>query len=154
MKYNPRTKKVKLDANEVRVGNFFVKREAEHIKLFDLNGVFMFRAHRRMAIGIWLENLWAMADKGDEGAKNTLKTFIATMWSVYSVVPDDEYIKDALEMAHAALDRHPEWYGIKKDATDEEHAEATQEVKEMKELESSMREMDAKEAGNVEEVQD
>ena len=138
MKYNSKTGKVKLEPDEIRVGNFFVKREESHMKVQDLNGVFSFRANRRMPIGIWLENLWDAA-RTDEGAVNTLKTYIATMWSVYSVVPDNDYVKDALEMAHAALERHPEWYGIKKDATPEEDAEAIKEVQEMKQFEEEVR---------------
>ena len=138
MKYNSKTGKVKLEPDEIRVGNFFVKRENSHIKIQDLNGVFSFRANRRMAVGIWLENMWDAA-RTDEGAVNTLKTYIATMWSVYSVVPDNDYVKDALEMAHAALDRHPDWYGIKKAATPEEDAEALKEVQEMKQFEEEVK---------------
>lgn len=138
MRYNSKTGKVKLEPDEIRVGNFFVKREDSHIKIQDLNGVFSFRANRRMAIGIWLENMWDAA-RGDEGALGSLKTYIATMWSVFSVVPDDGYVKDALKMAGEALDRHPDWYGIKKDATPEEDAEALKDVKEMKEFEEEVR---------------
>ena len=48
-------------------------------------------------------------------------------------------MKDALEMAHAALERHPDWYGIKKDATPEEDADALKEVQEMKQFEEEVR---------------
>ena len=130
---------VKLDRNEVRVGNFFVKREDDHMKIVDLNEVFSFRANRRMAIGIWLENTWVRAMRGDEVGINTLKTYIATMWSVFSVAPDDDYIQDALTMAQDALGRHPEWYGIKADATDEEHEQAASDVKGMKEFEQAIK---------------
>ena len=147
MKVSKKTGKVKLEANEVRVGNFFVKCEEEHIKLTDLNGVFSFRAHRNVPIGIWLENIWSRAMNADEGAINTLKTYIATMWSVFSVAPDDEYISDALQMANAALNRHPEWYGVKKDVTEEEDAEAIEEVKEMKEFEEEIKNMPEVEEG-------
>lgn len=129
-----------MERDEVRVGNFFVKREDDHMKITDLNGVFSFRAMRTIPVGIWLENIWARATNGDEGAVETLKTYIATMWSVFSVAPDDGYIKDALQMARDALNRHPEWYGIKPDATDAEHDEAASEVKEMREFEDEVRE--------------
>lgn len=132
---------VKLEQNEVRVGNFFVKCEDDHIKIQDLNGVFSFRANRRMAIGIWLENVWSRAMNGDEGGINTLKTYVATMWSVFSVAPDDEYIADALQMAGNAWDRHPEWYGGKREETDAENAEAETEVREMMEFEEEVRSM-------------
>jgi len=131
---------VKLETDEIRVGNFFIKREDDHMKIQDLNGVFSFRANRRMAIGIWLENMWDGA-RSDENAVNTLKTYIATMWSLFSVVPDDGYITDALDMAGAALNRHPAWYGIKADATPEEDAEAAEDVKGMKQFEEELKNM-------------
>ena len=131
---------VKLESGEIRVGNFFIKREEAHMKIQDLNGVFSFRADRRMAIGIWLENMWDGA-RGDENAVNTLKTYIATMWTLFSVVPDDGYVSDALTMADAALNRHPEWYGIRKDATPEEDAEAADEVKGVKQFEEELKNM-------------
>ena len=130
---------VKLEKDEVRVGNFFVKREEEHIKIVDLNGVFSFRANRRMAIGIWLENTWLRAMRGEEVGIENLKTYIATMWSVFSVAPDDAYIQDALTMAQNALGRHPDWYGIKADATDEENEQAAADVKGMKEFEQAIK---------------
>lgn len=139
MKVSKKTGKIKLEADEVRVGNFFVKREENHMKIQDLYGVFSFRASRIVPIGIWLENIWARAVNGDEASVNTLKTYIATMWSVYSVAPDDEYIKDAITMSQNALERHPDWYGVKKDATDKEDAEAAQEVKEMMDFEEEVR---------------
>lgn len=136
-----------MEKDEVRVGNFFVKREEEHIKIVDLNGVFSFRANRRMAIGIWLENIWARAVNGEEVALSTLKTYIATMWSVFSVAPDDDYIGDMLKVAQDALERHPDWYGIKSDVTDEEDAEVIQEVREMKEFEDDLRKLAEREDG-------
>lgn len=130
---------VKLEKDEVRVGNFFVKREDDHMKIADLNDVFSFRANRRMAIGIWLENTWYRAMMGEEVGVDNLKTYIATMWSVFSVAPDDAYIQDALTMAQNALGRHPEWYGIKAEATDEEHKQASDDVKGMKEFEEAIK---------------
>ena len=149
MKVSKKTGKVKLESDEVRVGNFFVKREDDHMKIQDLNGVFSFRASRRIAVGIWLENIWSRAMNGDEGAVNTLKTYIATMWSVFSVAPDDEYISDALEMAGSALHRHPGWYGIDESPTPEDDAEAVEEVREMKEFEAELKRIDGQAGESV-----
>ena len=140
MKVSKKTGKVKLDANEVRVGNFFVRRDETEMKLTDLNGVFHHSVNRRMPIGIWLENIWARAYNGEEAAINTLKTYVATMWSFFSVAPDDEFIQDTLKAAKDALGRHPNWYGVKPDATDEEDAEAVTQVKEMKDIEEELKE--------------
>lgn len=136
------TKKgIKLEDGEIRIGNFFIKEEpkTEHIKITDLNGVFSFRVWTRIPVGIWLKNMLDMK------AEDTLKTYIATMWSVFSVAPDDEYIKDALTMADSALNRHPDWYGIRADATDEEDADALAEVKEMMEFEEEIKNLEEKE---------
>lgn len=138
MKINKKTGKVRIESNEVRVGNFFVKREENHIKITDLNGVFFHSVHRRMPIGIWLENIWARACNAEEAAINTLKTYIAAMWSLFSVAPDDEYISDVINISKSALERHPDWYGIKNNATEAEDAEAVKSVEEMKEFEKDM----------------
>lgn len=130
---------VKLEKDEVRVGNFFVKREDDHIKISDLNDVFSFRASRKMAIGIWLENTWLRAMRGEDVGLDNLKTFIATKWTESSIVPDDEYIAEILRISQEALNRHPEWYGIKADASDEEHEQAAEEVKGMKEFEQAIK---------------
>lgn len=140
--------KVKLEKDEIRVGNFFIRREEDHMKIMDLGSVFTHRVSRVIPVGIWLEAMWARAMNADESAVSTLRAYIGTMWSVFSVAPDDGYIKDALAMAQSALERHPEWYGVKKDATDEEDAEAAKSVEEMSEFEESMRGLVEKEASD------
>lgn len=135
---------VKLEKGEVRIGNFFVKLENDHIKIQDLNSCFTFRVWTRLPIGIWLSNMYDGAKSGKKGAVETLKVYISTMWSVFSVAPDDEYIKDAIVMAKSALERHPDWYGVKNDATPEEEADALEEVREMAEFEDKMRKLKEK----------
>jgi len=138
---------VKLEAYEIRIGNFFVKKERDHIKIQDINAVFSYRANTRMPIGIWLENMWDGVKKGESGAEVTLKTYIAMMWSFFSVAPDNDFVKDVLRITEDALNRHPDWYGIKKDATAEEDAEAAREVKEMREFEDEVKDAIRKEDG-------
>lgn len=106
--------RVKLEVDEVRVGDFFVKRERLHLKITDLNGVFTFRADARSAAGAWLNKMWERALMNDASAKATLHTYAATMWSFHSVVPDDQYMMGALKVTQEAIDRHPEWYGKRK----------------------------------------
>lgn len=133
---------VRLEANEIRIGNFFVKRDSDQMKLTDLNGVFHHSVSRRMPIGIWIENQWVRAYHGDEGAINTLKVYISAMWSFFSVAPDDEYIQDVLTVSKSALERHPEWYGYKPSDDEKENEEAATEVREMKEFEESLKHLD------------
>ena len=132
---------LKLDAKDTRVGNFVFTEEPGHIKVQDINSVYCVRVSKRMALGIWLENILGMGEKGHD----TLKTWVATLWSVLSPAPDDGYVQDLLTAADSALNRHPEWYGIKKDATEEEDAEAAQEVKEMAEFEEEVKKLTEKE---------
>ena len=135
--------RLKLGAKDTRVGNFVFTDEMEHIKVQDINSTIMVRIGKRMPLGIWLTNILGMGEKGND----TLHTWVATVWSVLSPAPDNDYIADLLKAADEALNRHPDWYGIKADATDEEDAEAIQEVKEMTEFEEEVRSLAEKEDG-------
>lgn len=138
MKISKKTGKIKLEANEVRVGNFFVCRETDHMKLSDIHSVIHIRISRVIPVGIWLENIWERANAGEEAAEKTLQTYIAVMWSVLCVAPDDGFIQDAITMSEAALKRHPDWYGAEEgdEAGDEE---ATEELKEIAQLEEDIK---------------
>lgn len=103
--------KYKLEKNDIRVGNFVLSVEEQHIKVQDLNKFFTLRFHKRMPVGIWLDSL---IKRGDEG-KDSLKTYIAVIWSVLSVIPDSEYMQALVDDAQEGLERHPEWYGKKKE---------------------------------------
>ena len=133
--------KIKLEKGEMRVGNFFIRDEGEneHIRVTDLNSCFTIRVLKRMPLGIWLDNMMDMA-RADENAVNTIKTWSAVMWSLLSVVPDDDFVRELIKSTEDALNRHPEWYGYDKDANDDE---AIQEVKEMKEFEDEIRNLEA-----------
>lgn len=129
--------RVKLEFRERRAGNYFFKMENGHIKIQDINGVFSVRVSVRMPIGIWLKSI---IEKGAEG-EATLKTYAAVLWSMLSVAPDDEFVQDIIKSSQSALERHPDWYGFKADASEEENREAEQEGKELAELEKSLKEM-------------
>lgn len=103
---------LKLDANDTRVGNFVFSNEFEHIKVQDINTVFSVRISKRTAPGAWMMNVLGLGEKGHDA----LKTWATTLWSVLSPAPDNEYVQDILKAADSALNRHPEWYGIKKNA--------------------------------------
>ena len=138
--------KLRLDAKDTRVGNFVFTDEVEHVKVQDLGSTTVVRIGKRMPLGIWLTNILGMGEKGND----TLRTWVATVWSVLSPAPDNDYITDLLKAADAALKRHPEWYGIKEDATDEEDAEALNEVKEMTEFEEEVKNLAEKDDGGKE----
>lgn len=101
--------KVVLDRGEVRVGNFFARDEGNgRVSLTDVNGCFKVRVWKGMPLGSWLGGIIGMGDAG----LVTIKTYVAAMWSLLSVVPDDEFIGDVVRCADDALHRHPDWYGV------------------------------------------
>ena len=110
----------KCESGEVRIGNFFLKVEAEHVKVQDLNKCFTLRVLKRTPIGSWLKCLVAAGEKGAD----TIKAYVAVLWSVLSVVPDDEYLQTLVYAAKDGLGRHPEIYGRKKAADGEVVGEA------------------------------
>lgn len=128
---------IKLEKGEVRIGNFFVRDEGEneHIRLTDLNSCFTIRVSKKMPLGIWLDNILGMGDAGHE----SIRTYIAVMWSLLSVAPDQDFVKDVLNVSEMALRRHPEWYGYQMDDDDAANEDAAQEVKELKEFEEEIK---------------
>ncbi len=137
---------VKLENGEIRIGNFFIRDEGEneHIKVTDLNSCFSLRVLKRMPLGIWLENVMDIA-RTDEKGRDTLKTWISVMWSLFAVVPDDEFVTTMVHAADDALHRHPEWYGYKASDDEKENEDAANEVREMKQFEDEVRAMEEKE---------
>ena len=118
MKYNAKTGRVKLEAGEIRIGNFFFKDEAPgddfgHIKVSDLNSTITHRVMKRMPVGIWMLHHIGKVKEGSGDSEATLQTFVAVMWSVFSVVPDDAFIQDMIDATKENFERHPEWYGGK-----------------------------------------
>lgn len=134
MKVSKKTGQVRLEQNETRIGNFFVKNEADAIKIQDLNTLFWLRVSKRMPVGIWLDNMLKLGADGE----TSVKTYIATLWSFFSVVPDNEFVNAAIEQTHACLNRHKDWYGIK-ESTEEGDEKAVEVVKEMKDFEGDLK---------------
>lgn len=101
--------KVKPKKGEIRIGNFVLSIEEQHVKVQDLNKFFTLRVNRRMPVGVWLCGLIRRGDAG----RDSVKTYAAVLWSVLSVVPDDDYMRDLIRAAQEGLSRHPGWYGKK-----------------------------------------
>jgi len=128
--------KVRLEKGETRIGNFFVRDEGDngYVSVTDLNSCYKIRLLKRMPLGIWITNLLELGDEG----KNSIKTWIAVMWSLLSVVPDDGFVQELIKSTEDALKRHPDWYGFNPDADD---AEAAREVQEMAEFEEEVKKL-------------
>lgn len=145
---------VKLEKGEVRIGNFFVKDEDgttpdARLKIQDISSVFTFRVWKMVPLGIWLSNILGMGKEGEA----TLRTYIGVMWSLFSVVPDEEFVKELMSSTRACLERHPEWYAAKR-GDESEDAESLKAVEEMSQFESevaSLAEREAEESENPKE---
>lgn len=121
MKVSKKTGKRKFGSKELLVDNrHLVRREFEHMNLSDFNFVFQVRVSRRTVSGAWLENMWERAKNGEDAALKTLRTYVATLWSILTVIPDDVLIAETLEAVDGALDRHKDWYGLNDAAEEKE----------------------------------
>lgn len=137
MKISKKDGTPRLEKGEIRIGNFFIRDEGdnEHIRVVDLNSCFTIRVWKKMPLGIWLDN---MLKRGDS-AHGSIKTWIAVMWSVLSVAPDDGFIRALYEASRANLTRHPDWYGVEGNATEEEDEDALKEVEVMTDIEEKIK---------------
>lgn len=129
--------KIKLEPGEKRIGNFVIKDEKEHMKLFDINQVFTHRARKDVPIGMFLEDAYKTLD--DEKVKNGLGNWIAVIFTAFSVVPDMKFLEEVYAASEACMKRQPEAYGMTPDGTDAENDEAAKEVKEMMEFEQEVK---------------
>ena len=135
-----RNGKLKLDANEKRIGNFIIRDENEHVKVSDLNQVFTHRADKRTPIGLFLKQCYDKLGT-DESTGKGLGNWLAVIFTAFSVVPDVEWLEAVMTASEACMKRHPEAYGYPADATEQEDAAAAQEVKEMTEFEEKVKQM-------------
>ena len=136
-----RNGKLKLDANEKRIGNFIVRDENEHVKVSDLNQVFTHRADKRTPIGLFLKQCYDKLGT-EESTGRGLGNWLAVIFTAFSVVPDVEWLEAVMAASEACMKRHPEAYGMpKEEATPEQDERAAEEVKGMMEFEEKVRQM-------------
>lgn len=110
--------KVRLQAGETRVGSFVLKDKDGMIQVRDISGSVFFSVSKSLPKGILLES---MIKDGADG----IKGIIAVTWNFLSVVPDMEFLKGVNRLCAECAGRHPEMYGVMKDADqDKELAEA------------------------------
>lgn len=132
--------RIKLDPGEKRIGNFIVKEEKEHMKVMDIGQVFTHRAGRRTPVGMFLKA--AFDDLSDGKTHAGVGNWLAVMFAAFATVPDAEFLTDVYAASEACMRRHPEAYGMPKDAgTERENAEAEREMREMMEFERDVRDL-------------
>ena len=100
--------KLKLSKNERQVGSFVFKREAEHIKVTDINGAMSFRiSNRAFQSGRLLEMML------QEKEQRFLHNYAAMVWNLSGVIPDEAFMLDVNAACVNCVNRHKEFYGIK-----------------------------------------
>lgn len=112
-----RRKKIRLDRGETRVGNFVLAVTGDRVEVRDIGGGVSFSVSRAFPKGALLES---MAKDGSDG----LRGLLAVTWNFLSVVPDMELLRGVNRLCVECAGRHPELYGSRPGATDEEHAVA------------------------------
>ena len=124
----------KLGSDEKRVGNFILKKESSHMKLYDINEVFTHRMRRNIPIGMFLEDAWDHLPK-DQTVMKGVGNYIAMLWTVFSAVPDVQFLTEVHRAAVDCMERHPEAYGVLDgDVSDERDAEIIREEKELEQF--------------------
>lgn len=134
--------KAKLEAGEIRIGNYFIKEEKEHMKVMDLNSIFSFRINKNIPVGIFLSQAVEEIRKGDESHKKGIANWVAVLWTTMATVPDLEFLEAVYLCAEDCMKRHPEAYGMKGgEATEEEQTKAEEEYKEMMDFEEELKKL-------------
>lgn len=131
---------LKLSKNERRLGNFVIKNEENHVKIFDINEIFTYRARKNTAIGKFLEMFYEGIN--DDSMSKGLKNYISVMFAVFSAVPDMEFLDDVYKASVSCMERHPDAYGYPKEKpTEKQDDAALEEVKGMTEFEEEVRKL-------------
>jgi len=129
--------KAKLEAGEVRVGNFFIKEESGHFKMQDISSLFSLRVSKQTFPGAWIANML----KQGEGGLESLHVYVATLLAVLSPAPDDVYVTALAEASNDCLRRHQELYGMK-DVSDEEQEKILEAEREKAEFIEQVRDLE------------
>lgn len=104
-----------------QVGNFFVKRENEHYKMYDVNQVWTMRVH-------FLSSMYTFIDVCIEGGNMELLEIIVKMYYCLGTTPPDgEMIKDTYTAYTALMER------MRKEVTEMEDQENLERTKVMHE---------------------
>lgn len=117
--------KLKLSKDERQIGSFIYKKEAEHIKITDINGGVTHRISRKMLMSGRLLDI-QMSEK----ETTFLHNYATMVYNFSGVLPDEEFMIAVNNACIACINRHKEFYGITEDITPEKDAEIIQEAKE------------------------
>lgn len=117
-----RRKKIRLDRGETRAGNFVLAVTGDRVEVRDIGGGVSFSVSRAFPKGALLES---MAKDGSDG----LLGLLAVTWNFLSVVPDMELLRGVNRLCVECAGRHPELYGSRPGAAEDDHDAALDEVR-------------------------
>lgn len=120
--------KLKLARNDIQLGNFVATLGETAVRLSDISQMVRITISRRTTNGQYLELCF-----NEEQYRTGLEHEARLAFYLFAVAKDAECMSDILKALDACVARHPDVYG-KQDGTDEEHEEATREVREMTEF--------------------
>lgn len=133
--------KAKLETGEVRFGNYFIKEEAEHMKVTDINAVMTFRVRKAVPVGAFLLQTVEAARGTDEDYSRGMENYLTVLFSSLCTIPDQQFLGEIYAAAEACMKRHPEAYGMPKEEemTEEAQIAAEKEGKELLEFEEQLK---------------
>lgn len=132
---------IKLDNNEVRVGNYVVREEKDYIKVMDINGMLSFRYHNVfIGKGLYYKELLAMVRRGEEGAEEVLKTVCFVDHYLLTAIYDKQGMEDIVSKVTEIIKRRPELYGMDANPTEEKNEQDLQATKDLLSLQEEFKE--------------
>ena len=117
--------KLKLSKDERQIGSFIYKKEAEHIKITDINGGVTHRISRKMLMSGRLLDI-QLSNK----ETTFLHNYATMVYNFSGILPDEEFMVAVNNACIACINRHKEFYGIKEDILSQEDEKILQEAKE------------------------
>lgn len=117
---------IKLSKGEHKVGNFIIKDEENHFKVFTANApirlpMWSIRYRKDMVVARFIQTC---LDNNDEDYIRLLHNWLVVIYNTTGIVPEYEYLKEVNDAAEKSLHNHPELYGIRSEQLSEEENNA------------------------------
>lgn len=131
-----------MDKEGKRFGNFVIRRNYGIITITDWNAKFCFSVSEEWAVGKMFLAALEMDGRGEKC--DFLNYYPASLMLVASTVPDPTFILGLIKLCGECIGRNTDAYGVRGDDSDEAHQAALDDVKDMKELEEEMKQLNEK----------
>lgn len=118
---------VKLSKAEYKVGNFIIKDEENHFKVFTANApiklpMWSIRYRKDMAISRFIQ--YCIQNRNDENYIKHLHNWLAVIYNVTAIVPENEFLVDVNTAATKSFNNNPALYGISSEQLSDEDDKA------------------------------